>query len=213
MDIFAACQVSARTARQLLQQRSLSGRRSLLRLPLHTERRWMWCAEEMAQCLLIVRVPVLRAMFWWPYSCQRLRGDRTSPACIRCQHRGPASCVMVWTALGYTTHTFLVRIDGNLTADRYFLTSCVQCYYPILEAYQTKSFKKIIQGHMLHVVFWPISVHGEFNCCLGLHGLQISHPLKISGHGSLRDKPTIPLIKIIFFKKPKNADIIHFLNY
>lgn len=126
--MFAARPVSARTVRRRLQQRGLSSRRPLLRLPLtmqHRERRRLWCAERQSwiqewhnvvfsdESRFCVQYSDGRIRVW------RLRGDRTSPACIRYRHRGPAPGVMVWAAIGYTTRTSLVRIDGTLNADRY----------------------------------------------------------------------------------------------
>ena len=42
-----------------------------------------------------------------------------SAACIRSRHRGLVLGMMVWTAIGYTTRTSLVRIESNLNADWY----------------------------------------------------------------------------------------------
>lgn len=56
----------------------------------------------------------------------------------------------------------------------------------------------------MYVVFWPSSIHGVFDCCLGLHGIY--QRLKTSAHGLLRYWRAIPLhlwlIKcIIYFKQ------------
>ena len=73
----------------------------------------------LAQSRPFRQVPVLHTVFWWPY--KRLMAPRRLHAsCLHSyRYRGPAPGVMVWAAIGYTTSTFLIRIDGNLNADRY----------------------------------------------------------------------------------------------
>ncbi|CAL1285438.1 unnamed protein product [Larinioides sclopetarius] len=50
-----------------------------------------------------------------------------------------------------------------------------------------------MQDHMLHIVFEPSSIYKVFDCCPGLHSLQICHPLETSGNGLLRDWFATPL--------------------
>ena len=130
-----------------------------------------------------------------------LQGGTTSPACIWYRHRDSVPGMMVWAVIGYATLKSLVRIHNNLNADRYlFLTSYVQWLCSILEACKTSSSNKIIQDHMLHVIFWSSSIHRVFEYYPGLHGLQIYHPLRTSGHVLLRDMPAAPLQLILLMK-------------
>ena len=118
---------------------------------------------------------------------RRLREDHASLACIWYRHRGPASDMMVFAAIGYTKHTSELTVFWTHIGT--FLTSYVRWLYPILDACQKKSFNKIIHDHILCVVFWPFLIHGIFHCYPHLHGLQIWQQLKTSSHGFLRDSP------------------------
>ena len=60
--------------------------------------------------------------------------------------------------------------------------SYIQWLCPFLEAYEMPFFNKIMQDHMLHIMFWPSSVHRLFSCCPGMQSPQICHSLKISDH-------------------------------
>ncbi|KFM64929.1 Transposable element Tcb1 transposase, partial [Stegodyphus mimosarum] len=120
--------VSARTIRRRLQQRVLSARRPLLRLPLtqnnrRLRRQWsderrMWMAEwneivftdESRFCL---QHHDGRIRIW------RHRGERMLNSCIMHSHSGPAPGIMVWGGTGYHSRTPLVRIAGTLNSQRY----------------------------------------------------------------------------------------------
>ncbi|GFX78528.1 uncharacterized protein TNCV_29681 [Trichonephila clavipes] len=47
------------------------------------------------------------------------REECTLVACIRHRHTGPSPSVMVWGAIGYTSRSPLVLIDGTLNSSRY----------------------------------------------------------------------------------------------
>ena len=47
---------------------------------------------------------------WW---------DHTSPAWIRYQYWSPSPSVMIWTIIGQTARTSMVRMDSDLNANRY----------------------------------------------------------------------------------------------
>ncbi|GFW91261.1 transposable element Tcb1 transposase [Trichonephila clavipes] len=53
-----------------------------------------------------------RIRVWWH------RGERTLATCIRHRHIDPSSGVMIWGAIGYTSRSPLVRIDGTLNNER-----------------------------------------------------------------------------------------------
>ena len=112
MAMFAERPVSARSVRRRLQYRVLSARRPLLYLPLtmqYEERRRLWCAKR--QKWIQERHNAVfsdQSRFYLQYcygriSVWRLRGDRASPACIQYRYRSPASGMMAWLAIEYTT--------------------------------------------------------------------------------------------------------------
>ncbi|GFX43230.1 transposable element Tcb1 transposase [Trichonephila clavipes] len=47
------------------------------------------------------------------------RGELTLTACIRHHHTGPSPGMMVWGAIGYTSRSLLVCIDGTLNSACY----------------------------------------------------------------------------------------------
>ncbi|GFX82992.1 uncharacterized protein TNCV_4938621 [Trichonephila clavipes] len=49
----------------------------------------------------------------------RHRGEHTLTACIRLRHTSPSPSVMVWNAIGYTSRSPPVRIDGTFNSARY----------------------------------------------------------------------------------------------
>ena len=139
------------------------------------------------------------------YSYGKMSTFQTSPgfiACIRYRHRVPAPVVMIWAANEYTARTSLVWIIGNLNAHFIgtFLRSYVQWLCPVQKACQEQLLNQIMQDKMLHVAFWSSSIHRVFDCCLGLHSVQICHLLKTSGRGLQRAWPAPPLQLIQLMK-------------
>ncbi|CAL1274843.1 unnamed protein product [Larinioides sclopetarius] len=181
MGMFSARLVSARTVRRCLQQRGLSARRTLFRLPLtiqHRKRRRVWCTVRQSWIQGWYSL-IFSDEYWFcvQYSDGRIRvwrlqGDRTLPDCIRYRLTGPAPGVMIWAANWYTTRTSIVQIDGILNADRYISVILRLVAVPYLRDLPNK----IMQDHMLQVVFGPSSIHRVLNRCFVQHGLQICHP-------------------------------------
>lgn len=89
----------------------------------------------------------------------RFRGKRFISDCIQYGPTSRAPGVMVWAAIGYTTSKCLAQIDSNLNADRYIYDILHRMVEISLETCKTPSSNKATQGHMLHVVFWPSSMH------------------------------------------------------
>ncbi|GFS80898.1 transposable element Tcb1 transposase [Trichonephila clavipes] len=46
-------------------------------------------------------------------------GERTLAGCIRHRHTGPSPGMMVWGAIGYTSRSPLVHMNGTLNSSRY----------------------------------------------------------------------------------------------
>ncbi|GFS93051.1 odorant receptor [Trichonephila clavipes] len=46
------------------------------------------------------------------------RGECTLAACIRYHHTDPSAGMMLWGAIGYTSRSLLVRMDGTLNSPR-----------------------------------------------------------------------------------------------
>ena len=65
---------------------------------------------------------------------------------------GALYLVAVRAAVGYTTRTSLVRIDGYLNSDQYISDILRSMVATVLEAFQMSSSNKIMQDHMLYVV-------------------------------------------------------------
>lgn len=151
MGSFARQQVSARTVRRRLQQHGLSARRPWLRLPLtlhHRQERLQWCeqrrtwrqewrdvifSDESRFCL---QHHDGRIRVW------RHRGERTLPACIRHRHTGPSPGVMVWGAIGYTSRSPLVRIEGTLNSGRYISGVLRPVALPFIRALRNATFQQ-----------------------------------------------------------------------
>ncbi|GFS66800.1 transposable element Tcb1 transposase [Trichonephila clavipes] len=133
---FAGQQVSARTVRRRMQQYGLSARILWWRLPLtlhHRQERLQWCdqrrtwepelwnvifSDESRSCLQHQNGQI---RVW------RHRGERTFAAYIHHRHTGPSACMMVWWAIGYTSRSPLVHIDGTLKRVHVIF---LMCYNP-----------------------------------------------------------------------------------
>ncbi|PRD35191.1 UNVERIFIED_CONTAM: hypothetical protein NCL1_12296 [Trichonephila clavipes] len=90
-------------------------------------------------------------------------------------------------AIGYTTRTSLVRVDGKLNANLYI--SDILC--PVIGPYRRGLSNALYQQDNARPYV------ARLNCNLHLHVYQIRHPLKTSGLRLLRDWPTIPLQLIL----------------
>ncbi|GFY10240.1 uncharacterized protein TNCV_2629191 [Trichonephila clavipes] len=95
----------------------------------------------------------------------RHRGERTLAAIIRHRHTGPPSGVMVRSAIGYTSRSSLVRIDGTLNSARYI--SCV--LRPV-----ALSFIRALRNPTSQQDNARAHIASIIRCCPGLNVPQIS---------------------------------------
>ena len=65
---------------------------------------------------------------------RRYAGKGNLTACIFQRHRGPTSCVMVWSAVGYNMRSRLLRIGGNLNSNHYIREVLQPEVLPLLQA-------------------------------------------------------------------------------
>ncbi|GFX40460.1 hypothetical protein TNCV_1412701 [Trichonephila clavipes] len=104
----------------------------------------------------------------------RHRGERPLVAFIGHRHISPSPGVMVRGSIGYTSWSPLVRIDDTLTVQITFQL----CYHPwlrpLFEPCETLRFNRIMQDHMLAILYRPSMIRKIFICCLGLRVHQIS---------------------------------------
>ncbi|UYV78932.1 hypothetical protein LAZ67_17000304 [Cordylochernes scorpioides] len=116
--------VSSRTIRRSLQQRGMSERRPLPRLPLtqnHRGLRRQWCDERRmwtAEWNEIVFSDESRFCLQHHHDrirVRRNRGERMLNSCVMHRHTGPAPGIIVWGGIGYHTRFPLVRIADNQT--------------------------------------------------------------------------------------------------
>ncbi|GFW04114.1 transposable element Tcb1 transposase [Trichonephila clavipes] len=70
------------------------------------------------------------------------RGDRTLAACIRHRHTGLSPDMMVWDAIGYTSQSPLVRIDGTLNSARYISGVLRPVALPFIGVLRNPTFKQ-----------------------------------------------------------------------
>ncbi|CAL1274870.1 unnamed protein product [Larinioides sclopetarius] len=114
----------------------------------HRERRRVWCADR--QSWIQERHNVVfsdESRFCVQYSdgyirVWRFRRDRTLPSCIRYRHTGTAPGRIVWVAIGYKIRASLVRIDGNLNADRYIYDILRSVVVPYLQGLPNTIFQQ-----------------------------------------------------------------------
>lgn len=83
-------------------------------------------------------------------------------------YRDLAPGVIGWAAIGYTTRTSLIWIDGNLEADRCIFhnlrsSGCAPTSRPVKRHLPKK---KITQDYILYVMFWPFLIHRVFVAAL-----------------------------------------------
>lgn len=151
MGTFARQQPSARTVRRRLQQHGLSARRPWLRLPLtlhHRQERLQWCTQRRTwvhewqnvifsdESRFCLQHHDGRIRVW------RHRGERTLEACIRHRHTGVSPGVMVWGAIGYTSRSPLVRIDGTLNSGRYISDVLRPVALPFIRSLRNPTFQQ-----------------------------------------------------------------------
>ena len=123
----------------------------------------------MAQCRLFRRVAVLMVIYVSRSSYETMRRLLTFHIGISTLH-----LVMVREAIEYTTHTSLVRIVGNLNADR-----CISdIIRSVVVPYLTDRPNAIYQqnnrrSHVALRVYRSYPIPRVFDWCPGLHGLQI----------------------------------------
>ncbi|GFV73904.1 transposable element Tcb1 transposase [Trichonephila clavipes] len=69
------------------------------------------------------------------------RGERILAGCIRHCHTGPSPGMMVWGAIGYTSRSPLVRIDGTLNSARYISGVLRPMALPFIRVLRNATFK------------------------------------------------------------------------
>ncbi|GFX66395.1 gag-pol [Trichonephila clavipes] len=78
----------------------------------------------------------VRLRIWWP------RGERTMAACIRFRHTGISSDVMVWSDIGYTSRSPLVRTDSTLNSALYISNVLQPVVLYFIRALQNPTFQQ-----------------------------------------------------------------------
>ena len=169
------------TVCRCLWQSGLSVRHPLLRLPLKMQQRERrWCAKRQS---------------WiqeWQYD---VFPDESHSACSILMalyiSRGSREIARRLLAIDIGIVAF-TRCDGfssHWIHDTYISTSGRRYISDVLNAEVAPYLRGLpnaifqMQDKMLRVVFWPSAIHRVFDCCLGLHCLQICHPLKTSVMG------------------------------
>ncbi|GFV98323.1 transposable element Tcb1 transposase [Trichonephila clavipes] len=169
--------VSARTIRRRLQQSGLSARRSLLGLPLtqnHRRLRHQWCDERrmwLAEWNEVAfndesRICLQHHNDW--IRVWRHCGERMLNSCVMHRHTGPAPAIMVWSGIGYHSHTPLVRIAGTLNSQPYISEVLEPVDLLYLQGLATAIFQqdnarphvaRIVQrffvNHQVELLSWP----------------------------------------------------------
>ncbi|GFW23984.1 hypothetical protein TNCV_4950301 [Trichonephila clavipes] len=76
---------------------------------------------------------------------------------------------MVWGAIGYTSRSTVVCIDGTLNSARYISGVLRSWLYPLVEPCETPRFSRIMHNRMLPVLYGPPLIRKMFGFCPGLH--------------------------------------------
>ncbi|GFV97921.1 uncharacterized protein TNCV_5069611 [Trichonephila clavipes] len=84
----------------------------------------------------------LRSFARQQISARTHQGDRTLAACIHLRHTGPSPDVMVWGAIGYTSRSPLVLIDGTLNSARYISGVLRPVALHFLRALKNRTFQQ-----------------------------------------------------------------------
>ncbi|GFY36576.1 uncharacterized protein TNCV_27811 [Trichonephila clavipes] len=69
-------------------------------------------------------------------------GERTLAASIRHNHTGPSPGVIVWGAIGYTSRSPVVHIDGTLNSTRYISSVLQPMTLPLILALRNPTFQQ-----------------------------------------------------------------------
>ncbi|GFU87454.1 uncharacterized protein TNCV_2445881 [Trichonephila clavipes] len=72
----------------------------------------------------------------------RHRGERTLATCIRHSYTGPLPAVIVWFAIGYTSQSPFVRIDGTLNSARHISGVLRTVTLPFIRALCNPTFQQ-----------------------------------------------------------------------
>ncbi|GFU17226.1 transposable element Tcb1 transposase [Trichonephila clavipes] len=101
-------------------------------------------------------------------------GERTSATSIRLRRTGPSLGMMVWGAIGYTSRSPLVRIDGTLNRARYTSEVLRPVSLPFIRVLQNLTIKQDnARSHVADIV--RIFLDTEVQLLRGLHVYQIFH--------------------------------------
>ncbi|GFW19861.1 hypothetical protein TNCV_3561641 [Trichonephila clavipes] len=102
----------------------------------------------------------------------------------------------------------LVLVVGNLIKQHYIYKILRPVAVPLLRGLVCGI---VIFNKIVHVVSYPTSIH-VIDCCRRQRVFQISYPLKISGHGLLRDWDTTDLQSLKFMQNTKDFKL-HKITY
>ncbi|GFX69257.1 transposable element Tcb1 transposase [Trichonephila clavipes] len=69
-------------------------------------------------------------------------GERTLNSCVMHRYTGPAPRIIVWSGIGYHSHTPLVHIAGTLNSHRYILEVLEPVVFPYLQGLATAIFQQ-----------------------------------------------------------------------
>ncbi|GFT46782.1 odorant receptor [Trichonephila clavipes] len=102
----------------------------------------------------------------------------TLATCIHLRHTGPSPSVMVWGAIGYTSRSPLVRIDGTLNSARYISDlSPIEIIWSMVAERLTRHHTTVPTvdelGHRVEAAWASIPVHA-------IQSLFYSMPRRIS---------------------------------
>ncbi|GFV33572.1 uncharacterized protein TNCV_4566871 [Trichonephila clavipes] len=118
----------------------------------------------------------------WRHRCESKLAE-----CIRLRHNCPSPGMMVWSAVGRTSRSPLVHIDGTLNSAGYIFVCYDPCLYILFEPYETLHFRKIMHDRILSVLCRSSFILKMFDCFSFLHVHLISHQQKTSDPWLLND--------------------------
>ncbi|GFY32964.1 uncharacterized protein TNCV_2877131 [Trichonephila clavipes] len=110
----------------------------------------------------------------------RYHGDCTLAGCIHHRHTYRSPSEMVWGAIGYTSRSPLVRINGTLNSAHYISGGLRLVSLSLFEPCETLRFSRIMRDCMLPVLYRPFLIRKMMGCCHRLYVHQISRQQKTS---------------------------------
>ncbi|GFV28617.1 odorant receptor [Trichonephila clavipes] len=90
------------------------------------------------------------------------QGEGTLAACVCHRHTGLSPDMMLWGAIGYTSRSPLVRIDGTLNSACYISGVLHPWFYASFESCKTLCLSRVMHSRMLLVLYLP-SLHLDYH--------------------------------------------------